>query len=156
MSGPLLAQITDFYLASRDFNGIPLRALKAQFGDDLLPKLKEFILSGQVSIEFGDEHENPHIRALPEHHTPERQADLLDSPLADRSCVYPTPVHLKTVVDVSTLADRPYTAALTLGEPQLTYRAFDLSILEMYRSDPRYAYTTDDIHGSISVRGEFF
>ena len=43
---------------------------------------------------------------------------------------------------------------LAQGAAQLEFRAFDLSVLEFYRNDPRYHYTTDDIHGSISVRQE--
>jgi hypothetical protein len=71
-------------------------------------------------------------------------------------CIYPLPSHLKTVVNTDKHSNRPYTLALMLGESQLTFRAFDIAVLEPYRNDPRYYYRCDDIHGSISIHGEYF
>ncbi len=51
--------------------------------------------------------------------------------------------------------DRPFTRRLMLGEAQLEFHAFDLSILEFYRNDPRYDYETDDIHGQICIRDTY-
>ncbi len=51
-------------------------------------------------------------------------------------------------------ADRPYTKELALGEGQLAFRAFDLSILEIYRNDSRYYYVSNDVDGLISVTDE--
>ena len=68
------------------------------------------------------------------------------------ACAYPTRVHLKGVVDSSNYAGRPYALEIALGEPSLAIRTFDLSILEIYRNDPRYDYTTNDISGRISAR----
>src|SRR5205823_3781692 len=39
---------------------------------------------------------------------------------------------------------------------QLSFRSFDLSVLEFYRNDPRYEYENRDLDGSISVRNEFY
>ena len=50
----------------------------------------------------------------------------------------------------------PFKYHLALGEPQLSYRSFDLCVLEFYRNDPRYLYRTSDICGLISVRDEYY
>jgi hypothetical protein len=149
----LLQQITSFYLKSRDFNGIPLSTLaEKKDRDALLLDIGDLVRQELVSVVFGDGHPNPHIRALPEHHTPEKQVELLGSDMWDRACVYPLRRHLESVVDPAHYAGRPYALALALGEPQLTHHAFDLTVLEPYRNDPCYSFFTDDIYGSISVR----
>lgn len=51
-------------------------------------------------------------------------------------------------------ADRPYTKELALGEGQLAFRAFDLSILEIYRNDSRYYYVSNNVDGLVSVTDE--
>ena len=45
---------------------------------------------------------------------------------------------------------------LALGSAQLEFHVFDLSVLEIYRNDPRYYYTTDDINGNICISDEFY
>jgi hypothetical protein len=149
----ILDAITAFYLKSHDFNGIPLRTLRN--ADPSLDEVKELILSGHITIVFGDLHPNPHIRALTEH-PPAKQIELLTSEYAENACVYPLPEHLATVVNRAAHIDTPYTLALMLGEPQLTYRSFDLAILEAYRNYPRYYYRCSDIGGRISVRDAHF
>jgi hypothetical protein len=60
------------------------------------------------------------------------------------------------VVDSDEFKDRPFTLKIALGEPQLNYAVFDLSVLESYRNDPRYFYSIDDIQGWISVSDEYY
>src|SRR5262249_3700336 len=69
-----------------------------------------------------------------------------------QTCIYPRPRYLAAVVDTARYTREPYKLCLALGEPQLTHRSFDLSVLETYRNDPRYRYENNDINGSISVR----
>jgi hypothetical protein len=156
MTDELLREITNFYLNSGDFNGVPVQALENAAGKTILPRLEALISSRQIAIVFGDVHPNPHIRALEHLHPPEKQIEMLYNPQGRCGCVYPLPMHLKKTVDSSKHAAQPYTLALMLGEPQLTHRAFDLAVLEMYRNDPRYYYSCDDICGYISVRDEYF
>ena len=59
-------------------------------------------------------------------------------------------------MDRSTYENKPYILAMALGTPQLDFRAFDLSVLEFYRNDPRYIYENDDIRGWISISDEYF
>ena len=46
------------------------------------------------------------------------------------ACAYPTKDHLRKVVNINEFRDRPFTLKIALGEPQLNYAAFDLSVLE--------------------------
>ena len=71
-------------------------------------------------------------------------------------CVYPSRTYLENTVDRSSYSMVPFTLRLALGEPQLSFLAFDLSVLEIYRNDPRYYYSNDDISGSISISGSYY
>ncbi|MDI6696727.1 MAG: hypothetical protein QME21_16890 [Anaerolineales bacterium] len=67
-------------------------------------------------------------------------------PKADiHACGYSTSEHLANVVNHQDYEGKPYTLSLALGEHQLSYKAFDLSVLEFYQDDPRYECTTLDI-----------
>ena len=154
----LLDKITDFYLTSGDFNGVPFDQLTEESGNpgEARAEIERLVLAGLVSVVFGDAHPNSHIRALPDHHSPQKQVELLQSGKGNHACLYPLRKHLETIVKEMDFAGRPYALALALGEPQLTHHAFDLSVLEPYRSDPRYFYRTDDIYGQISVHDEYY
>lgn len=152
----LLKKITEFYLQSTDFNGIPFGVLSREIEPERLRSyLSELIIFELVTVNFGDYHPNPHIKALPPEHR-EEQVEKLASAEVNAACVYPTPKHLETIVDRSLFVNHPFKLCLALGEPQLVYKPFDLLVLETYRNDPRYHYDTDDIHGSISIKNNFF
>jgi hypothetical protein len=145
----LLQSVTDFYLESPDFNGIPARMLPGSEAR-LKKQIQELVELNQISINFGDRHPNPHILAF----APEAQSKQLEKlsqfKLAG-ACLYPSKERLADVVDRSKYRDEPFRLKLALGEPQLSYYSFDLSILEIYRNDPRYHYRNDDISGCIGV-----
>lgn len=154
----ILANITEFYLSSHDFNGFPIQDVAQDFKLEESP-LKSILISlireGKISLNFGDIHPNPHIKAFPEE-PEEKQIEKLQRSNLEHVCVYPSSSHLKKVVDPSKYQDRPFTLRLALGEPQLSFEAFDLSVLEFYRNDPRYYYTNSDISGMISARDQSF
>lgn len=156
----VLDNITNFYLGSDDFNGLPVVSLVENFdAKELLRALTELIEEDNVSVVFGNVHPNPHIRALPD--MPKQgQIDKLRMSIEenglDPACAYPLSNHLHDMVDRSQYENRPYMLAMALGTPQLDYKAFDLSVLEFYRNDPRYMYVNDDISGSISISDEYF
>lgn len=158
-SDNLLHAITRFYLESSQFNGIPLRELlsnKATRGQTL-EHLRSLVLEKRVAIVYGDDHPNPHIRALPERHNPTTQAEMLKtSPLVGHACAYPLSQHLEKVVDQSKYAGEPYKLAPALGAPQLSFRTFDMMVLETYRNDPRYHYDCDDIIGRVSITSQHY
>jgi hypothetical protein len=148
----LVAEITDFYLKSREFNGLPLREVRMK-EDRLKAVLRELIDDGKVSLVFGDVHPNPHVKAFEAEPTEKQLEKMERFTLAD-ACAYPTPAHLARVIDRNQHRDAPFTLELYLGEPQLKPYFFDLAVLETYRNDPRYYYRVDDIGGRISVRYE--
>lgn len=152
----ILEQLTDFYLSSGDFNGLPGSTLIKRFGsDDLLRNLIELVEEDEASVVFGNVHPNPHIRALPDI-PKEDQVSKLRAGELSAACVYPLQKHLQEIVDRSQYENRPYVLVMALGTPQLDFRAFDLSVLEFYRNDPRYIYENDDIRGWISISDEYF
>jgi hypothetical protein len=154
----ILGTITEFYLSSRDFNGSPIENLARDFRleeSELKNVLIFLIREDKISLNFGDIHPNPHIKAFPEE-SPEKQIAKLQSANLGNVCAYPSESHLELTVNPFDYEDRPFTRRLALGEPQLLYESFDLSVLEFYRNDPRYYYTNNDISGSIGVSNEYF
>lgn len=148
--------ITLFYRRSRDFNGIALDDLALAISvprPSLLRAVRSLIRRGEVGAVFGDIHPNAHIRALPDE-APEKQLEKLTSSASP--CLYPTAATLAKAVPADHLVDRPFTRRLALGEPQLRIAAFDLTVLEGYRNDPRYIFEANDTGGRISVTDEYF
>jgi hypothetical protein len=78
----ILKEVTDFYLGSHDFNGIPVRLLAPALSADIETLRQHtftLIESGLVSVNYEDRHPNPHIKAL-EEDAPEVQIDKLTKP----------------------------------------------------------------------------
>jgi len=71
-------------------------------------------------------------------------------------CLYPTRLHLESIVNPDDYRDCPYTYEMALGAGQLEFRYFELTVLEFYRNDPRYYYWCDDINGRISIHDEYY
>lgn len=153
----ILREITDRYLTSGDFNGTPLQLLANELKipwDGFAQDAAELIQEGKLRVVFADTDINPHILRLG---CEPVQIQLEKLPTADlHACGYPASEHLENVVNRQDYEGKPFTLSLALGAPQLSYKAFDLSVLEFYRNDPRYEYTTDDIHGQISLTNEYY
>lgn len=163
----VLKEVTDHFLNSKDFNGLPLDDI-AEDGEEVRVLIRALLLQEKVVLNFGDRHPNPHILAF----DPESQSEQLEKlnklvfepaifeswglikirTNSTQCCVYPSKTHLNTFVNKVHYLGRPHSLLLALGEPQLAYRAFNLRVLEFYRNDPRYSYRTDDIRGHISAR----
>ena len=154
-SDEILTEVTELYLKSHDYNGVPISSLIARHGETKVKKyLFDLIGDGLISVVFGDYHPNPHIKALASEPEAEQQQKL-NTPKFQQACVYPAAKHLTKVVDQTLFSDRPFSLCLALGEPQLTHKSFELSVLEVYRNDPRYYYRYGDIHGYISIEDGF-
>jgi len=153
----ILQEVTRFYLESRDFNGITALNLAQKLGvkwGDLHTQLRELIEQDLLGVLYSNNDVNTHILRVG---FPPREVQIsgLQADELYHTCIYPCPAHLTKVVDFSLYKDEPYKLCLALGEPQLAYRSFDLSVLEFYRNDPRYLYNNDDINGFISVSSEY-
>lgn len=151
----ILAVVTRHYLTSGDFNGTPMRDIRA---DDCQKRAlaKDLILRGLIFLNFGDRHPNPYVQALPPESRDVQLDKLRNAGDLIHICMYPTPEHLRSVVDSDEYRDRPFTSRLALGEHLFVFVPFDLRVLEHYRNDPRYVYKTDDIQGYISVSDTFY
>jgi hypothetical protein len=117
--------------------------------------LHRLISEGKVGALFVETDGNPHIIRIgfePE----ETQLTQLATCNQYHPCLYPRPAHLQLVVDRAQCASEPYRLCLALGESQFSYRAFDLSVLETYRNDPRYYYGTNEVDGQICIKTEAY
>lgn len=155
-SDEVLDVVTQFFLESRDFNGIPFRDLVEETGlapEEVSERLEPLVENEFAGVIHRDDFINPHILRTSFAPT-EHQLDKLSPDALSGACIYPRQKHLEEVVEPSDYSRRPYTLRLALGEPHLAYRSFELSVLEHYRNDPRYYYRNDDVNGSISIRDE--
>lgn len=152
----VLKAVTTFYLESHDFNGIPAWTLSEKFKQDwalLKMVVRELIEDEMVGLIDTNTDVNPHVirRGF---EPKDIQISKLDSESPPHGCIYPTQKHLNSVVNPQDYEGQPYKLCLALGEAQLAYRSFDLSVLEFYRNDPRYKYENNDIRGHIYYDAE--
>jgi hypothetical protein len=151
LSKKVLNVVTDFYLSSSDFNGIPIESLQDALNHDWLSFrgiIKGLVEEKLVGVIDEDTDINPYIIRRGFESIPNQIAKL-EKDTSKLLCIYPRLKHLDRVVDRSKYNREPYKLSLALGEAQLSYRSFDLSVLEFYRNDPRYIYENDDIRGHI-------
>ncbi len=155
----ILDAITDFYVNSGDFNGIPLSSLgerlKALSFDELKSRIVEFVKQGVVTLTFACSDENPHIRRFPERPI-DQQIELLEKEKPYWTCVYPTKGLVEAAVDTAAYNDRPFTKRLLLCEAQLQPVFFELSVLERYYNDARYHFIFNDYCGHIHLADQFY
>jgi hypothetical protein len=152
----VLKIVTIFYLESHDFNGIPTWTLSEKSSKDwvsLKTIVKELIEDEMAGLIDTNTDVNPHIirRGF---EPKDIQISKLEGDSPPHGCICPTSKHLNTVVNPQDYEGQPYKLCLALGEAQLEYRSFDLSVLEFYRNDPRYRYENDDIRGRICYHAE--
>lgn len=151
----LLDRMTEHYLSSSDFNGIPVLVLGIDDTSILRDRLRSLLSNEKITLIFGEVTLNPHIKRLPDEPS-SKQLTLLEVSDLKQVCAYPSPSHLSNIIDRNTYKGRPYTEMLALGKAQLDYCSFDLSILESYRNDPRYYYKNNDITGNICIASNFY
>src|ERR1035437_1615132 len=131
----LIEHVVGFFTASRDFNGIPLRALVRSPEvprDAVIVEMVDLVRSEKVSLSFGSHSVNAHIKRLPGLALDVQVSRLGDPGVDDDACVYPTAEVLKQRIDFTSYNDRPFTKRLALAEAQLTPVFFDLDVLEKY------------------------
>ena len=154
----ILQSALEFYIGSRDFNGIPagklldlLEISESQFREVLLDLLR----AGSITLAFARVQDNPHILRMVPLPISELEELLEDEPLST-FCIYPTVEILNARPDLMDYEDLPFSRRLALGEAQLTPVYFELSVLETYYRDPRYHFNYFDLGGQISVRDEAY
>ncbi|MBT3249943.1 MAG: AAA family ATPase [Candidatus Pacebacteria bacterium] len=148
----ILEDVTNFYLSSGDYNGKPLHEIEVN--NEFIKQIFELVKEELIYVNYGDRHPNPHILAF----EPESMNEQLKKISIDgvkQACLYPTSKHLETVINKKDYRGKPFELMLALGEAQLSFKSFDLTVLEQYRNDPRYEYECDDIHGNLYYSEEF-
>lgn len=149
-------KITEYYLKSHDFNGIHIWNLLSTIGKEwaeIKPLIQDLIKSDSIRIIDEKTDINPNIIRI-RFEPLETQLEKANADEPEYMCLYPTKSILKKTVNPSNYNSEPYKLRLALGEPQLSYVSFDLSVLEFYRNDPRYRYENDDIRGKIVYDAE--
>jgi len=165
----IITEVFQFFIESRDFNGIPLGSLCDKTGTEkavALAALEQLVSRRLVSIQSG---ENPHIIRL-QHFTTNDQlkmiTDAAESTVTRLDhfpnitfetkliCIYPSQEYLKNNRDVSEFQKAPFARELALGEPQLAERYFEIRILEQYINDPRLIFFFEDYSGKIAYYEE--
>lgn len=121
----------------------------------IISTIKRLIEQNLVGVLFQKSSENPHIIRTG-FEPNDDQINQLENDDIHHTCLYPRSKHLKKVINREKYINKPYTLLMALGEPQLSFISFDLSVLEFYRNDPRYYYNSDDINGSICIKDEFY
>lgn len=146
----ILNAVTETYLDSEEFNGYSLYDLEHE-----QKKIIELVQDEKIEINFGDKHPNIHIKAFGLDNIPTQIKKIQNFSLKD-CCAYPTKKHLKEKIYPGKFKDKPFTRKIALGEPTLNFGVFDLSVLENYRNDPRYSYSTNEIGGQIVISDECY
>ncbi len=144
----LLQAITDYYLDSRDFNGLPIRTVelpREQLEDLLIALIK----AGDISVRFDDGPDNPYVKRL-KPLTKEKQIECLrQAEDITHIVAYPEGEKLRKAVVPQRYNGRPYRLIVAKGMPILECAYFKLESLEKFRNDPRYYYQINDIVGAI-------
>ena len=121
----LLRRVTDYYLNSPDFNGLPAR-------NEAERAVIRLVRDGQITVSFGQRHPNPNIKAL-DPTSIDDQVERIRKFRLQHACLYPSLSHLRRVLKTSAFQGKPFSLKLALGEPQLKHYPFDTSVLETYR-----------------------
>ncbi len=154
----LLREVIDFNIkASRDFNGLALRA------DTPAARIDEAIdltRRGLIQVVTGEDYLNPHIRPWQSRRTVESQVAslvaLAAGELSGAACLYPTAAGMKGVRLPKRYLGRPYEQELAKGRGVLELAYFTTDVLEPYRNDPRYHCRIGDFSIYMSVTDDVY
>lgn len=152
----IYAKVEEQYFNSRDFNGLPVRALAKDFdigSREFRDQVREAIESDVITARIGG---NPHILAFSSMPKDDVLKAFDNATSIAGVCLYPDANRLKLSPTLTAYNDRPYHLELARGHGQLEFRTFDLAVLEQYRNDPRYSYETDFIHGQIQIEDDHY
>ena len=150
--------IVDYYLESGDFNGISISEIisitKTKFSE-IANHIKNGIKLDRFRTISSDHEMNPHIIRQGFKDQSE-QIKSIRFNNRHHTCIYPTISLLKEKVPFDFEINRPFRRKLSLGIGQLEILFFDVDLLEIYRSDPRYYYECNEVGGYNGVEDKFF
>lgn len=160
--------VYDFFVASSDFNGIPLRNISEKLNIDYensIDIIKELVKDNIVSIQSST---NPHIIGF-QHYPIDSQIHILEEAKKIKKvvhsfgeitissedteypiCLYPSKSYLQKKRDLADFGNALYTKQLALAEPHLTPIFFEIEVLDRYFNDPRFDFKFEDYSGQNS------
>ncbi len=160
--------VYDFFVASSDFNGIPLRDISQKLNieyDNSIDLIKELVKDDIVSIQSST---NPHIIGF-QHYPIDSQIHILEEAKKTKEvlqsfgeiifssedtefpiCLYPSKKYLQKNLNLAEFGNAFYTKQLALGEPHLKPIFFEIEVLDRYFNDPRFDFEFEDYSGQIS------
>ena len=147
----LITAIYNSYISSSDFNGLPVYEFESKTSfkyEDSVEILRELIKDELICVLDSNTDINPHIIRRGFEPIEIQWVKITNTP-DSHLCFYPSKKYLERCIDKTLYASKPYNLYLVLGNAQLSYRSFEISVLERFRNDPRYYYTNNDISGSI-------
>jgi hypothetical protein len=147
----LLNRIVEFYLNSRDFNGIRANVLLADSGPYALETLKKLVGRGLVEV-YSSAYDNPYIKRLPALSVSQQLGFLESANSETHVCLFPSVKTMRRRLPSSKYRTKPFSRFLALGHAQLEPAFFQLGVLGRYQSDPRYIFRFDGLDGHISVK----
>ena len=149
------SQVVSHYLASGDYNGLPLPRLASNLGADpksLVEVVVPLVKSGRVSLPWFRQ-TNPYVKLFDS--PVEEQLRWFDERESRPVCLYPTAASVAEAVDLGTYDDRPFTKRMVLAYPKGLVVPFHLDVLESYQRDPRYEFRFSGRSGWIQMLGEY-
>lgn len=139
MAAPTLEEIVKFYLASRDFNGLPFDGKNEADKEAVI----ELIRDEKVQVVAdGVDYLNPHIRPWKSKRSVDDQIRSIKELGVDSYpvCLYPTAEALKGVRSPRRFANQPFAKDMAKGRGTLELAYFSFDVLEQYRNDPRFQF----------------
>jgi hypothetical protein len=158
LSERILSEVTAFFVASHDFNGILVSVLQERLAvtdDEVIPVIRSLLQRGLIVPAFYSHQDNPHILRL-EPPPLSEQLRLLGKEEAGTVALYPVREALLARPDLSLFDDQPFARRLALGEPQLTALFFELRVLDQYYRDPRYKFDFREYSGKLTIRDDAY
>ncbi len=153
MNEAILNRVRDFFLSSRDFNGLLLVRLCSELkmsSAEVKDNISQLVKATKMTLAFASYSVNPHIKRLPDLPVSD-QLSLLEKEDLEGICGYPSAEVVRGIADLSRYDSSPFTRRLALVEPQLAPVYFCLDVLERYYRDPRFDFDFEDFQGSISL-----
>ena len=149
------SQVVSHYLASRDYNGLPLPRLASDLGahrKSLVEVVVPLVKSGRVSLPWFRQ-TNPYVKLFDS--PVEEQLRWFDERESRSVCLYPTAQSIADSIDLGTYDDRPFTKLMVLAYPKGLVVPFHLDVLESYQRDPRYEFRFSGRSGWIQMLDEY-
>lgn len=160
--------VYDFFIASSDFNGIPLCEISQKLNieyEKSIDIIKELVKNEIISVQSST---NSHIIFF-QHYPIDSQIHILEEAKKTKEilhsfgeitissedtefpiCLYPSKKYLLKNRNLAEFSNAFYTMQLALGEPHLKPIFFEIEVLDHYFNDPRFDFKFKDYSGRIS------